>query len=64
METNEKEIFWYRIAIEKVDSNKSGYVDAKDLFSLTIRLEPKNMYGLVKEIVDFSVSDETLDGNL
>lgn len=68
METNEpkpKEAFWYRVSIERVDSNKSGFVDAKDRFALTIRLEPTDMYALVKEIVEFAISDDGMgDGNL
>ena len=58
MDTQEqkpKEVFWYKIQIERVD--EKGY-DAKTRFELHMRFEPKDMYRLVKEIVDFSVSDE------
>ena len=51
---NQVEAFWYRIKIERCDSK--GY-ETKTRFELLMRFEPQYMYELIREIVNFSVSD-------
>lgn len=50
----DKEIFWYEIAIGKLDDS-NGY--PKERFKLRVRLEVADMYELARQIVEYAVSD-------